>query len=493
MRRKMMVVLGLAAVLAGCGMFTTHTDAVESAAGQQLPAQRLSDLMTAIRGPVTYDVKLGNFITTLWTDVTLFSQALAENKLTPDSALVSQAMFIPITNVTASRWLDTVIARRTKISDADVEAAYKADQVRAVQHILVQVDSLAPKEDKDKALKKAQDLLAQIKGGANFGVVAIANTDDPGSRADSGWYGLKPLNIWDKPFAEALKNLKPGEVSGLVKGHFGYHIIRRPSDDESRKIWRDSLTRAVADTAAKSYYDDIAKQYEVKVDAGAAAHIRQALDDVQGNENSSTVLVNYKGGSLTMGRLAHWVNAYVSSDPAQGPQQLAGLKGSPDSMLTNFARMLGTNEVVLLEASKNNVHLTAAEWKEMVQGFSAQVDSIKATLGLTDAVLDPKASVSDRKKAAAEKVDQYFNDLVAMKAPPKPLPGSLAAVLRDRYKPTFNSVALQRAVDMAKTKHAADSAKAAGTPNAMPGGDTGVVKPAAGGPPVGGAQPPARP
>ena len=43
MRRNMMVpVVGVAALVAGCGMFSAHSDVIEEAAGQQFTAERLA-------------------------------------------------------------------------------------------------------------------------------------------------------------------------------------------------------------------------------------------------------------------------------------------------------------------------------------------------------------------------------------------------------------------------------------------------------------------
>jgi hypothetical protein len=150
---------------------------------------------------------------------------------------------------------------------------------------------------------------------------------------------------------------------------------------------------------------------------------------------------------------------------------------------------------VLNEAKTHNVHLTPDEWKAMRQDFLAGIDTLKSAMGLTGPDFDPKVSASARSKAAAAKVDEYFNDLVVQKKQLQVLPGILAATLREHEKTKFNAVALQHGLDLAKAKHSADSVAAAagakpGTaPEAAPLPD-GALKPAPGGPPTGGAATP---
>lgn len=494
MRRNMMLVVGLVALVGGCKMFSAHSDVIEDAAGQQFTAERLADILTRIKQPgMQYDTKVGSFVTAFWTDVTLFSQAVAANKLTTDSALVAEAMWPTIAEATATRWVDTVLAKRAKISDATIDSAYKADQLRAVQHILIKADSAGPKEIKEIARRKVDALLVQLKGGASFSKLAVENTDDPGSKADSGYYGVKPKTLWDPAFAKALWALKPGELSGVVTTVYGYHIIRRPTEKESARFWRDTLSRTMAEPIIKAYYEELGKTYDVKVDGGAVPHMRAALDDLLAHTDDQTALTTYKDGKFTTGDFVRWINA-ATADPAQAADRIKELKGAPDSEYVNVAKVMTQSSLLLKEATKNHIALTSVEWTQMQAGFVEAIDSLKSLIGLVPPALDPKASVSDRSRVAAQKVDDYFNDLVVQKKPLRPLPGILSATLRSRAKVKFNAVAMQRGLDLAKAKHSADSAKNAAPAGAEAPQVPGAIKPAPGGPPVGGAaSPPATP
>jgi hypothetical protein len=489
MRRYMMLVVGLAALLGGCSMFSAHSDVIEEASGQKFTSERLADILTRIKQPMAYDTKTGTFVTAFWTDITLFAQAAAANKLTTDSTFIAEAMWPVIAQATATRWVDTVLAQRAKITDAAIDSAYKADQLRSVQHILIKADSAGPKELKEIARRKADALLAQLKGGASFSKLAVENTDDPGSKADSGFYGPEPKGHYVPSFEKAEWSLAPGEMSGVVTTVYGYHILRRPTLKESTRFWRDTLSQRVADPIMKAYYDELGKDYDVKVDPAAVPHIRAAIDDLQGHAEDKTALTTFKGGSFTTAEFVRWINA-ATADPSRAADFLPQVKIAADSEIVKIAQAMTQSALLLKEAEKHHIAITSVEWNQLRDGFKDAIDTLKATIGLVPPDFDPKASESDRSKVAAKKVDEYFNALVEQKKPLRALPGILAATLQSHDHPKFNAVALQRGLDMAKAQHAADSAKAFGPGNpAETAPLPGALKPAPGGPPVGGAEP----
>lgn len=82
--------------------------------------------------------------------------------------------------------------------------------------------------DFDKSLKSANEIKAQLDGGADFAELAKEKSQDPGSKNNGGSLGFKEYSATDfvKEFMDAFKTLKEGEVSEPVKSQFGYHIIK---------------------------------------------------------------------------------------------------------------------------------------------------------------------------------------------------------------------------------------------------------------------------
>lgn len=481
MRRRLILCVGLIALAAGCSTFSAHSNVIEQVDGQQFTSQQLADIITGIKSPtIQYNTDLGMFITTLWTNVTLFSQAVANNQLNSDSTLIAEALWPAIVNIKAARWMDTVVAHKAKVSDAAVDSAFQAGQLRAVQHILIKADSTMPKPQRDAARRKADSLLKLIRGGANFSQLAFENTQDDGSKADSGNYPLAPRAQWVKPFSDALWKLNPGEVSGVVTTQFGYHIIRRPTKPQELTLWRDSLLRSASPAISQAYFPELGKQYDVKVASDAVPHMRAAIADMDAHQDDHTSLATYTGGSFTTANLIHWIRA-MTSDPSSGPQELQSIMQAPDSEYTRLATGLTETTLLLQEADKHGIKVKPEEWKILQTGFTGALDSLKASLGLVPPALDPNASVHARSVEAAKLVDQYFKDLVDQKVPPKALPGVLAATLRARAKVHFNAAALQTGLELARAKHSADSAKSG--PVTLPAAPPGM-QPAPGGAPV---------
>lgn len=98
------------------------------------------------------------------------------------------------------------------------------EQVRA-RHILIAVASDATPAQKAAARAKAEDLLKQIKAGADFAKLAKQFSDDPGTKNSGGDLGYFGQSEMVKPFADAAFKMKPGELA-VVQTQFGYHVLQ---------------------------------------------------------------------------------------------------------------------------------------------------------------------------------------------------------------------------------------------------------------------------
>ncbi|HEY2144818.1 MAG TPA: peptidylprolyl isomerase [Steroidobacteraceae bacterium] len=73
---------------------------------------------------------------------------------------------------------------------------------------------------------QAEAAIKKIKGGAKFEDVAKAESTD-GSKSNGGDLGWFSLSRMAKPFAEAVKLLKKGEMTSVpVQTQFGWHVIK---------------------------------------------------------------------------------------------------------------------------------------------------------------------------------------------------------------------------------------------------------------------------
>ncbi len=103
-----------------------------------------------------------------------------------------------------------------------------------VRHILLKTDG-KPASEEPKIKAKAEDLLKQIRGGADFAALAKKNSEDTGSAANGGEYpGLVTRGQTVPEFEKAAFSLKPGQTSDLVKTQYGYHIIQVLQHEDAR-------------------------------------------------------------------------------------------------------------------------------------------------------------------------------------------------------------------------------------------------------------------
>lgn len=98
--------------------------------------------------------------------------------------------------------------------------------------------------------EQAEQLLTQLKNGADFEKLAREKSNDPGSAAKGGDLGFFTVGRMVKPFEDAAFALKkPGELSGVVESQFGFHILQlvetRPAAAQNFDEVKDELKNEV--------------------------------------------------------------------------------------------------------------------------------------------------------------------------------------------------------------------------------------------------------
>jgi parvulin-like peptidyl-prolyl isomerase len=102
---------------------------------------------------------------------------------------------------------------------------YRTNETYRPGHILLVIPKGATPEEIREIRKKGQKVLEKIKGGEDFGEMALLYSQDASSknRGDLGYVKKgELLPVFER---EALR-LKVGEVGGIVRTEFGFHIIK---------------------------------------------------------------------------------------------------------------------------------------------------------------------------------------------------------------------------------------------------------------------------
>ena len=105
-----------------------------------------------------------------------------------------------------------------------------------------------------QAKARAEALLAKLKQGADFATLAKAESDDLGSLSAGGDIGFVPRGSTAAEFQAAATTLPIGQLSGLVKTQYGYHLLRV---EERRPMSLDTVRAALAQELAHKKLDEI--------------------------------------------------------------------------------------------------------------------------------------------------------------------------------------------------------------------------------------------
>jgi len=171
-----------------------------------------------------------------------------ENKLSPDEfRKVLEREGVPYANyredirrqITVQRVRDREVDSKVTVSDAEVDnyLATVASQAGGedeylLSHIYITVPDQASPAVLDASRKRAEEALAEVKSGKDFGTVAASysNAPDATSGGNLGWRTRARL---PSVFADVVKTMKPGDVSGVLRSASGFHVVK-VVDERSR-------------------------------------------------------------------------------------------------------------------------------------------------------------------------------------------------------------------------------------------------------------------
>ena len=124
----------------------------------------------------------------------------------------------------------TAVARN--VSEAEINEAFEKNKgalQSAPATVTFRQVVIAPKASaaaKARAKAKADSLLAEIKKGGDFELIAKRESMDEASKPQGGDLGWNRRGAMVPEFERVMFSLPPGSVSGVVETAFGYHIIR---------------------------------------------------------------------------------------------------------------------------------------------------------------------------------------------------------------------------------------------------------------------------
>jgi peptidyl-prolyl cis-trans isomerase C len=213
----------------------------------------------------------------------LLEQQAKKMGLADDPEIKSRMEMIR-SQMVAGRALEKLVADR---AEKELHAEYEKQKASAValKHIVIAYEggAIPPRQgaplSEAKAMQKAGAIATQLRGGADFGQLALAESDDRETAGNGGSLGPVRPEMLPPEVANVVKTMKAGQVSQPVKTQYGVHVfkVEAPTFEELRPMLAQQIQKKVMDDvvaglekSAKIQYDE--KFFpEPKADSPAAA------------------------------------------------------------------------------------------------------------------------------------------------------------------------------------------------------------------------------
>jgi parvulin-like peptidyl-prolyl isomerase len=160
-------------------------------------------------------------------------------------------------------------------SPKEVKAYYEANKAKFTKPETITISEIFlgyAGRDEAAVREKAKQLVTKLRGGADFGTLAIENSDRSNVKDTKGKVGSLNVKDLDKSFAEPLKNVKVGGISEPIEVPEGIEILRvdertnasAQSFFDEQEV-RKELTVSKLPDERKKYLSTLRKEAYIKI------------------------------------------------------------------------------------------------------------------------------------------------------------------------------------------------------------------------------------
>ena len=207
-------------------------DVLERQILERLITDMLQQQYASENGVRVDDTQLNLAITRIAQQNNFPSSAEFQTKLEADGVDYKKFREEIRSEIISTRLREREVESKLVISEAEVDN-YLANKARIgsageefhIAHILVLVPEQASADKIQAARERAKQALSKLKSGADFAQVAAGTSDakDALKGGDLGWRSgdsIPPL------FMNELQNMKPGQISEVLRSPSGFHILK---------------------------------------------------------------------------------------------------------------------------------------------------------------------------------------------------------------------------------------------------------------------------
>lgn len=163
--------------------------------------------------------------------------------------------------------LQSSIIDSVEVSDAEIEEYYNNNKAEFTVEEQVQASHILVEDE-----ATAKEILDKLNSGSDYAELAKEYSID-GSASQGGNLGFFPRGRMVKPFEEAAFALEVGEISGIVKTDFGYHIIMVTDRQEAGTISLEESRDNIRDTLLHQKQMETLRNYLIELRENAVVEI----------------------------------------------------------------------------------------------------------------------------------------------------------------------------------------------------------------------------
>jgi peptidyl-prolyl cis-trans isomerase SurA len=141
--------------------------------------------------------------------------------------------------IMAERLRQRIVNSMDPVTDTEVDILLASEDLAGgeynLSHILISLPEGSTPQQIAEAQAKADDLRQRLGEGLDFASAAISYSDSQ-EALEGGLVGWRDLNSVPAFFADAVRDLKPGQISEPIRSPAGFHIIRVNDYREQRQV-----------------------------------------------------------------------------------------------------------------------------------------------------------------------------------------------------------------------------------------------------------------
>lgn len=152
------------------------------------------------------------------------------------------------------------------VKDEEIKSYYTNNKEYRSSHILYRLRAVPSKDEVKKGFEIITEISNEIKKNPkDFDLLAKKHTQ----AAAGPDIGFQPTTSLSPEYFEAIKDKDVGFITAPIRTQFGFHIIKvtgvKSFEQIDKELYKKIIFDIKRDEIIKSYYDDLKKNFKVKV------------------------------------------------------------------------------------------------------------------------------------------------------------------------------------------------------------------------------------